>query len=104
MKSNHNIIRELLKRHPDGLKSSDIAKFTGIDVRSVNKSLESVFGVYIDRWEKATYRNTLAAFWIVVDVPVNCPKPENMGRRSRERIRNPDDVIFLKRRQGEIND
>ena len=86
MKSNHNIIRALLKRHPDGLKSSDIAKFTGIDVRSVNKSLESVFGVYVDRWEKATYRNTLAAVWVVVDVPDNCPKPENTGRRSRERL------------------
>lgn len=86
MKSNHNIIRDLLKRHPDGLKSSEIAKLTGIDVRSVNKSLESVFGVYIDRWEKATYRNTLAAVWVVVDVPDNCPKPENTGRRSRERL------------------
>ena len=86
MKSNHNIIRELLKRHPDGLKSSDIAKFTGIDVRSVNKSLESVFGVYIDRWENATYRNTLAAVWVVVNVPENCPKPNNTGRRSRERL------------------
>jgi hypothetical protein len=86
LKSNHNIIRELLKRHPDGLKSSDIAKFTGIDNRSVNKSLESVFGVYIDRWEKATYRNTLAAVWVVVDVPENCPKPNNTGRRSRERL------------------
>ncbi len=86
MKSNHNIIRELLKRHPDGLKSSDIAKFTGIDNRSVNKSLESVFGVYVDRWEKATYRNTLAAVWVVVDVPENCPKPNNTGRRSRERL------------------
>ena len=86
MKSNHNIIRELLKRHPDGLKSSDIAKFTGIDNRSVNKSLESVFGVYIDRWENATYRNTLAAVWVVVDVPENCPKPNNTGRRSRERL------------------
>ena len=103
MKSNHNIIRELLKRHPDGLKSSDIAKFTGIDVRSVNKSLESVFGVYIDRWELATYRNTLAAVWVVVNVPENCPKPEDSGRRSREKIRNPDDVIFLNRRR-EIND
>jgi hypothetical protein len=86
LKSNHNIIRELLKRHPDGLKSSDIAKFTGIDVRSINKSLESVFGVYIDRWENATYRNTLAAVWVVVDVPENCPKPNNTGRRSRERL------------------
>ena len=104
MKSNHNIIRELLKRHPDGLKSSDIAKFTGIDVRSVNKSLENVFGVYVDRWENATYRNTLAAVWVVVDVPENCPKPENTGRRSRERIRNPADATFLKRKQGEIND
>ena len=86
MKSNHNIIRELLKRHPDGLKSSDIAKFTGIDNRSVNKSLESVFGVYIDRWEKSSYQNTLAAIWVVVDVPENCPKPNNTGRRSRERL------------------
>ena len=103
MKSNHNIIRDLLKRHPDGLKASDIAKFTGIEVRSVNKSLESVFGVYIDRWELATYRNTLAAVWVVVNVPENCPKPEDSGRRSREKIRNPDDVIFLNRRR-EIND
>jgi hypothetical protein len=87
VKSNHNIIRELLKRHPDGLKSSDIAKFTGIDVRSVNKALESVFGVYIDRWENASYRNNLAAIWVVVDVPEDCPKPENTGRSSRERIR-----------------
>jgi hypothetical protein len=86
LKSNHNIIRDLLKKHPDGLKASDIAKLTGIEVRSVNKSLESVFGVYIDRWEKSTYRNTLAAIWIVVDVPENCPKPENTGRRSRERL------------------
>ena len=83
MKSNHNTIRELLKRHPDGLKSSDIAKFIGIDNRSVNKSLESVFGVYVDRWEKSTHRNTLAAIWVVVDVPENCPKPENTGRRTK---------------------
>ena len=104
MKSNHNIIRELLKRHPDGLKSSEIATITGIDVRSVNKSLESVFGVYIDRWEKSAFRNTLAAIWVVVDVPENCPKPKNTGRRSRERMCNPADATFLKRRQGEIND
>ena len=83
MKSNHNIIRELLKQYPDGLKSSDISKLTGIDNRSVNKSLEGVFGVYVDRWEKSTYRNTLAAIWVVVDVPENCPKPNNMGRRTK---------------------
>ena len=82
MKSNHNIIRELLKRHPDGLKSSDISRLTGIDKRVVNKALEGVFGVYIDRWELATHRNTLAAIWVVVDVPVNCPKPNNTGIRS----------------------
>jgi hypothetical protein len=104
VKSNHNIIRELLKRHPEGLKSREIADITGIDKRVVNKALESVFGVYIDRWEKSTFQNTLAAIWVVVDVPENCPKPENTGRRSRERIRNPADAKFLKRRQGEIND
>ena len=83
MKSNHNIIRDTLKQHPDGLKSSDISRLTGIDYRSVNKSLEGVFGVYIDRWEKSTHRNTLAAIWVVVDVPENCPKPENTGRRTK---------------------
>ena len=83
MKSNHNIIRDTLKQHPDGLKSSDISRLTGIDYRSVNKSLEGVFGVYIDRWEKSTHRNTLAAIWVVVDVPENCPRPENTGRRTK---------------------
>ena len=83
MKSNHNIIRDLLKQHPDGLKSSEIATLIGVSARSVNKSLESVFGVYIDRWENSTYRNTLAAIWVVVDVPDNCPKPNNMGRRTK---------------------
>ena len=87
MKSNHNIIRALLKQYPDGLKSSDISRLTGIDVRSVNKSLESVFGVYIDRWENSTYRNTLAAIWVVVDVPENCPKPNNTGRRSEKEFK-----------------
>jgi hypothetical protein len=87
VKSNHNIIRALLKQYPDGLKSSDISRLTGIDVRSVNKSLESVFGVYIDRWENSTYRNTLAAIWVVVDVPENCPKPNNTGRRSEKEFK-----------------
>ena len=82
MKSNHNIIRDTLKQHPDGLKSSDISKLTGIDNRVVNKALESVFGVYVDRWEKSLPRNTLAAIWVVVDVPENCPKPNYTGRRS----------------------
>ena len=83
MKSNHNIIRDTLKQHPDGLKSSDISRLTGIDYRVVNKALEGVFGVYVDRWEKSTHHNTLAAIWVVVDVPENCPKPENMGRRTK---------------------
>lgn len=86
MKSNHNLIRELLQEYPDGLKSSQISDLTGISNRSVNKTLESVFGVYIDRWEKSVYKNNLAAIWVVVDVPENCPKPDNNGRRSRERI------------------
>ena len=83
MKNNHNTIRELLKQHPDGLKSSDISKLTGIDVRVINKALESVFGVYVDRWENSTRRNTLARIWVVVDVPENCPKPNNTGRRTK---------------------
>lgn len=91
MKSNHNTIRELLQEYSDGLKASDIARLTGISNRSVNKSLESVFGVYIDRWVKSEYRNNLAAIWVVVEVPENCPKPNKTGRRSRDRIRTEKD-------------
>ena len=83
MKSNHNSIRDTLKQHPDGLKSSDISRLTGIDKRVVNKALEGVFGVYVDRWEQSTHRNTLAAIWVVVDVPETCPRPENTGRRNK---------------------
>jgi len=87
VKSNHNIIRELLKQYPDGLKSSDISRLTGIDKRVVNKALENVFGVYVDRWENSLRRNTLARIWVVVDVPENCPKPENTGRRSEKEFK-----------------
>lgn len=91
MKSNHNAIREVLRQHPDGLTSRRISELTGIDYRSVRKSLETVHGVYIDRWENVTYRNNLAAVWVVVEVPDNCPKPDNIGRRSRERICTQED-------------
>ena len=87
MKSNHNIIRELLRQYPDGLKSSDISRLTGIDKRVVNKALENVFGVYVDRWENSLRRNTLARIWVVVDVPEHCPKPENTGRRSEKEFK-----------------
>lgn len=103
MKSNHNIIRELLKQHPNGLKSREIAAITGIEKRSVNKALENVFGVYIARWERSAFRNTLSAVWVVVNVPDNCPRPDSIGRLFYEPINNPADAVFLNRKR-EIND
>jgi hypothetical protein len=81
MKSNHNTIRKVLIEHPDGLTSRQISEMTGISYRSVRKSLESVFGVYIDRYITARYRNNLTAVWVVVDVPDNCPKPDHIRNK-----------------------
>ena len=73
-KSNHSIIRTLLKQHPDGLMASEIAKELNLQHRATTIALKSMVDTYIDRWFKLP-NAPMAAVWCVIEVPEDCPKP-----------------------------
>lgn len=74
-RSNHAIIRALLKKHPDGLMVSEIAKELNLQHRATTVALKSMLDTYIDRWVKLR-GCPLAAVWCVIEVPEDCPRPE----------------------------
>jgi hypothetical protein len=73
-KSRHHLIRETLLAYEDGLTKSQICTISGIDARSLKKSLDAMPDVYIDRWEKPK-RRLITPIYIAVKVPEDCPKP-----------------------------
>jgi hypothetical protein len=75
-KPHHPVIRELLKKHPDGLTVNEICSFTGIRDSNILRSLKSMPDVYIDRWLVAKQQKREQAVWVAVKVPENCPRPE----------------------------
>lgn len=81
-KPHHPAIRELLKKHPDGLTINEICSFTGIRDSNILRSLKSMPDVYIDRWHVAKQQKREEAVWVAVEVPENCPRPE---RKKSER-------------------
>jgi len=60
--------------HEDGLTKSQICTISGIDARSLKKSLDAMPDVYIDRWIIPA-KKTVTPVYVAVDVPENCPKP-----------------------------
>ena len=74
-RSNHAIIRALLKQHPDGLMVSEIAKQLNLQHRATAYALKAMLDTYIDRWVKLK-SSPLAAVWCVIEVPEDCPRPE----------------------------
>lgn len=85
--------RELLKKFPDGLTASDIAKFMELNsATNVTTALKSMGDAYIDRWEKRRNGN-LAAVWCLASVPEDCPRPdysESHKRRLRREHESAD--------------
>lgn len=77
--THHAKLREMLKRHPDGLGVGEIASRLDIPEPAVRASLKSMPDVYIDRWIPARNRGW-AAIWCAVDVPEDCPKPEGKSK------------------------
>jgi len=73
-KSRHHLIRETLLAHEDGLTKSQICTISGIDARSLKKSLDAMPDVYIDRWIIPA-KKAVTPVYVAVDVPENCPKP-----------------------------
>lgn len=71
-------IRAILKQHPDGLATKQLRNLLGAEhtAEVVNRALHSMPDAYIDRWDVGTNRNgALAAVWMVVVPPENCPHP-----------------------------
>jgi len=73
--SNHKAIRELLLQNPDGLMVSEVAKALGVKNDSIKVALRAMVDTYVDRWVKLR-GSPMAAVWCAVEVPPNCPKPE----------------------------
>ena len=80
MNSHHKQIRELLAGS-DGLTVKQIQIALQIEVRTLNKSINSMGDAYIDRWT-GPYRGQWAAVWCVVEVPQHCPKPDEKNMAS----------------------
>lgn len=79
MKSHHQDIRKLLREYPDGLTTYQITDRLKISCPdTVQNCLKNMPDAYIDRWIKTHgCRGQYSAIWCVVEVPENCPKPNN---------------------------
>ena len=66
-------IRALLKAHPDGLSTLEIAARVSRNDNAVFKVLKRMPDVYIDRWGNKNHQ--YAAIWCAVRVPDDCPHP-----------------------------
>lgn len=59
----------------DGLTTKQLQYRLEVDQRTLCKSLKSMPDAYIDRWT-GPHRGQWAAVWCVVNVPEDCPKPD----------------------------
>ena len=82
-KSNHAAIRALLHQNPDGLMVSEVAKALGVKNDSIKVALRSMVDTYVDRWVKLRSA-PMAAVWCAVEVPANCPKPDDSRSKSKK--------------------
>ena len=74
MNNHHQKIRDLLKGS-EGLTTRQLQYRLEVDQRTLCKSLKSMPDSYIDRWS-GPHRGQWAAVWCVVEVPEDCPKPD----------------------------
>ena len=82
MNTHHQKIRDLLKGS-DGLTTKQLQYRLEVDHRTLCKSLKSMPDSYIDRWS-GPHRGQWAAVWCVVEVPEDCPKPDEKSMDSSQ--------------------
>lgn len=70
-------IRALLFGSEEGLTAGEMAKSLSVTSSYVNGILNSEYGFYVDRWA-ITETGTMAAVWMCVKVPDNCPRPRKI--------------------------
>jgi hypothetical protein len=74
MKSRHQAIRDLLLTSEDGLTIKQIAEHFACDSNTLNNTMKTVWGVYIDRWTLPK-RGQYTAVYMCAEVPPNAPHP-----------------------------
>ena len=82
MNSSHQRIRDYLK-DSDGLTTRQLQFRTEIEQRTICKALKSMPDAYIDRWT-GPHRGQWAAVWCVVEVPEDCPKPDEKNMEASQ--------------------
>lgn len=76
-------IRALLLGNEDGLTAGELARALCVTKSAVTSILDDTFGFYVDRWA-TTQTGSLAAVWMCVQVPANCPRPETIKTEPTE--------------------
>lgn len=67
-------IRALLRAHPDGLSTTEVAGRVNRNAGNMGKLLRSMPDAYVDRWI-GPVRGQYTAVWCVVVPPADCPHP-----------------------------
>lgn len=68
-------LRALLREHPDGLSTTDLATRLSRTNNNVRNALMRMPDVSIDRWERPSGKGQYVAVWCAVVPPPNCPHP-----------------------------
>jgi hypothetical protein len=66
-------LRKLLQGH-EGMTTRQLSKHVGSGMQDITRSLKAMPDAYVDRWT-GPERGQWAAVWCVVEVPEDCPKP-----------------------------
>jgi hypothetical protein len=75
--SRHTKIRNLILASSDGMTTNQLAKALGSSYKSMQHTMNNVWGVYVDRWQTVPRKGQYAAVWMCVEVPPDTPYPED---------------------------
>lgn len=85
---NRKLVRDLLKKNPDGLTAYKLGQLLDKDMRLVKQTLLHMCDVYIDRYEDEKKLNNsmrkLVPVYIAVPIPEDAPHPAGKVAVRRE--------------------
>ena len=69
-------LRQLLRKYPDGLTTTQAAELVGFSTADTRRSLAAMPDTYVDRWVPGK-RGQYMKVWCIVWPPVDCPHPKD---------------------------
>lgn len=78
--ANQQQLRKILRAHPEGLTTRQIADILNDDIDNVITRLKKMVDTYIIGWTS----ERVHAIWAVVVVPENCPRPPKSAETLRK--------------------